>query len=298
MRVAVVLNPEAHAGRAGQAQATLEAALPSRGVDAAVRRTEGAGHAAAIVQSLPDDFDAVVSAGGDGTLFEVVNGLMARPAERRPPLAILPMGTGNAFARDLGLEPGAVDAALDALVAGHTRLVDVAEVRHPGGGFHYLNILGVGFVTRAARAATALKGLGRGAYTLGALAALLRIPSLPLELELDGARLPVQESFFVEVANSRYTGTRFLMAPDARIDDGLLDVVLVGRLPRRRALRLFPAIYDGRHVAAREVSVFQARTVRLCAPVGLECLVDGEFRGRTPLEITCRPGQLRMFAVR
>jgi YegS/Rv2252/BmrU family lipid kinase len=293
----ILLNPQAHSGRAGQRRAEIEAALSQRGLEATIVMTDAPGQARALVEELPPGaHQAVVAAGGDGTLFEVVNGLMARPPEQREALGLLPMGTGNAFARDLGLAPGAVEDALDLLAAGHTAPADVVEAECDGDRFHFINMLGLGLVTEAARTGVRLKWLGRGAYTAGALFSLLAMPALALELELDDERLALQDGLFLQIANSRYTGTHFKMAPDAEIDDGLLDVVLVRHLPRHRALRLFPAIYDWQHTHAREVSVHRVRRISVLGPAGLGCAVDGEFRGTTPLTVTCLPGAIRLFS--
>ncbi len=296
MKLLALLNPQAHGGRAGEQQGLLQQKLRDHGLDARVELTTGPGAARERVAALePGRFDVIVAAGGDGTLFEVVNGLMCRPPAQRESLAVLPMGTGNAFARDLGLAPGAIDQAIGLISAGKARPVDVAEVQTPAEHFHFINILGLGLVTEAARTAARFKRLGRGAYTLGALGALVRLPVAPLRLELDGEKRPVQDTLFIQVANSRYTGTHFLMAPDADMTDGLLDVVVVAKLSRSRALRLFPDIYDGRHIEAREVTVHRAAEIRILEPPGLGCAVDGEFRGETPLTIRCCPGALNVF---
>jgi diacylglycerol kinase (ATP) len=163
-------------------------------------------------------------------------------------------------------------------------------------------MLGLGFVEDAAQQAKKLKWLGRSAYTLGALIRLLRMPSYDLDVRLDGTPLPGgnqgsegQSLFFLEVANSRFTGTRFLMAPDARLDDGLFDVVVVRSLSMLRALRLFPTIYDGSHLAEPEVEVHRAHEVEISArsPIG-GLIVDGEFYGALPIAIRCRPAALQV----
>ena len=296
MRHLVILNPAAHGGRTGALQSELAAAFAAKGLSATFESTHAPGASTGRLAALPPgEFDVVVSAGGDGTLFEVVNGLMALPEEQRPALGVLPLGTGNAFARDLGLEPGDWRGALERLAGGTRCRVDVGEVDGSGDRFWFINMLGLGFVEAAAQQARRLKWLGRSAYTLGALVRLLGMPSYDLHVRLDGAPLTVpgaagetQPLFFLEVANSRFTGTRFLMAPDARVDDGLFDVVLVRRLSMARALRLFPTIYDGRHVAEPEVEVYRAKTVEISAdaPVG-GLIVDGEFHGKPPGSIRC-----------
>jgi YegS/Rv2252/BmrU family lipid kinase len=300
VRHLVVLNPAAHGGRTGALQAELAAAFAAKGLSATFEATRAPGESTGRLARLePGAFDVVVAAGGDGTLFEVVNGLMALPADQRPALGILPLGTGNAFARDLGLAPGDWRGALEALASGQRCRVDVGEVNSDGDTFWFINMLGLGFVEDAARQAKKLKWLGRSAYTLGALVRLLAMPSYQLTVTLDGKPLSGERSkgeasreslFFLEVANSRFTGTRFLMAPNAQIDDGLFDVVIVRSLSLLRAFRLFPTIYDGRHLAEPEVEVHRARTVEISAkePIG-GLIVDGEFHGAPPLVIQCLP---------
>jgi diacylglycerol kinase (ATP) len=116
-----------------------------------------------------------------------------------------------------------------------------------------------------------------------------------MRVVVDG-RAREEELLMIEVSNSRYTGTNFLMAPSARLDDGLLDVTLVRALPRRRLLRLFPSIYDGSHVGVEEVTVLQGREIHLSAEHGLALVVDGELRGRTPVAIECLPAALGLLS--
>jgi diacylglycerol kinase family enzyme len=116
-----------------------------------------------------------------------------------------------------------------------------------------------------------------------------------LRIEIDG-RLTEQENVLVEISNTRYTGTSFLIAPSAQMDDGLLDATLLRNLPRLRLLRLFPSIYSGRHVDFEEVTVIQGKRIRILAPQGYPMVADGEFRGQTPVEISCLHRDLAIFS--
>ncbi len=257
--------------------------------------TRSCGHAKQLVADTDlTEFDGVVAAGGDGTVFEVLNGLYEHEPVQRVPLGLIPMGTGNAFARELDLFPPDWIKAIDILAAGRTRLVDVGFVSCSDDQFYFLNIIGMGFVVDAGLAARKLKFVGNAAYTLGTLWRTLKLNSYPLEIELDGEMLE-QQNVFVEISNSRYTGTTFLMAPDARIDDGLLDVILLRKLSRWRLLRLFPTIYQGRHIGFDEVETRQVRRLRIHSPAGMMMAPDGEFRGRTPVDIQCLHQDLALF---
>lgn len=285
MHLLIMGNVAAMDGRAGGRLSSIKSRLAQLNLTAEWRFHDSPADAREWLACAPlREFDAVVSAGGDGTLFHVVNGLWLNPARR--PLGILPLGTGNAFARDLGLGPGDWQAGLKLIARGKPRLVDVGELRCGAQRWVFLNIAGLGFVVTAGRAAARLKWLGRSAYALGTLLSLARLRPLTLELDMDG-RHQTRDAIFLEVSNSRYTGTRFLIAPDARIDDGLLDVTLPGRMSRLRLLRLFPSIYSGRHVEFDEVESCQVEKLEIYAPEGLSWIVDGEEIGRTPSSIRC-----------
>ena len=290
----VLLNPRAGGGRAGGLLSDITASFEAQGFQ--VHLTSAPGAATDLARRLGEGgASRVVAGGGDGTLHEVVNGLMQCPPGLRPALGVVPLGTGNAFARELGLLPGQWREALGIIAAGHQRPVDVGHVRGEDSSFYFLNILGAGFVAQAARAAQRCKWLGQGAYTLGTLAAVVAMRSQRMRVVVDG-RAREEELLMIEISNSRYTGTNFLMAPSARLDDGLLDVTLVRALPRRRLLRLFPSIYEGSHVGVEEVTVLQGREIHLSAEPGQALVVDGELRGRTPVAIECLPAALGLLS--
>lgn len=294
MKLLLVFNPHAAAGRARRLLPQVSDRL-SAFAKVELLETTGAGDATRRVQQADlSAFDAVVAAGGDGTLFEVLNGLYGHVSADRVPLGLVPVGTGNAFARELGLEPGDWEKGVGIIAAGRTRRVDVGRVEGPDGTYHFLNIVGAGLPVDAMQTAEKLKVFGRSAYSLATLWRALQLKSYPLRLSLDGEKVEM-ESMFVEISNTRYTGTSFLIAPDARLDDGLFDITLVRRLPRLRLLRLFPTIYSGRHVEYPEVITRRARMIRIEGPEGMILAPDGEFCGTSPATISCLPGDLEIF---
>jgi diacylglycerol kinase (ATP) len=210
-------------------------------------------------------------------------------------MGLLPIGTGNAFARELGLQPGAWSEAIDLLQRRQTRQIDVAQVISADRSYYFLNIVGFGFFVEAGLAAQKLKFLGNIAYTLATLWKVLRLKSFPLEMEIDGKPLR-QDNILVAVSNSRYTGTHFLIAPDAETDDGLLDVTILKKLPRARLLKLFPSIYTGKHVQYDEISTHKAARISIQSPASMLLGPDGEFHGHTPAEITCLHRDLTIFS--
>ncbi|MBT8069579.1 MAG: diacylglycerol kinase family lipid kinase [Gammaproteobacteria bacterium] len=295
MKLLIIFNPKAAYGRSVKKLEHIKSRFAGLGIDAKFLPTGHPGHGKELVAGMDlAAFDGLVAAGGDGTLFEVLNGLYSHPKADRIPVGLIPIGTGNAFARELDLEPDAWQEAVDLLHRGQTRLIDVVEVKAADLGFYYLNTLHMGFSVTAGLVAQKLKFFGRAAYTMATLWQVLNKRSYPLVMEIDGAVVR-SDNVFVTISNSRYTGTHFLIAPGASIDDGLLDVTLLQDLSRRRLLRLFPTIYSGRHVGFEEVSVQQAKHIRILSPPGMLLGPDGEFAGKSPVDISCLQRDLAIF---
>jgi diacylglycerol kinase (ATP) len=140
-----------------------------------------------------------------------------------------------------------------------------------------------------------LKWFGQTAYTLATLWQVLKLKSYPLVLEINDEVI-TSNNVFITISNSRYTGTNFLIAPTAEIDDGLMDVTILENLSRGRLLRLFPTIYDGRHVDYDEVSTYKAATIKIISPESMLLGPDGEFFGSSPAEISCLHRDLTIFS--
>ncbi len=295
MKLLIVFNPNAAHGRAVRKLTAITAKFESLGIHTEYRPTTHPGHGTDLVACADlSGFDGLVAAGGDGTLFEVLNGLYRHPKSARIPLGLLPIGTGNAFARDLGLKPAAWSDAIDLLQRQRTRDVDVGFVKSADKTFYFLNIVGMGFTVDAGKTAQKLKFFGNTAYTLATLWQVLKLKSYPLVANLDGREL-CSDNIFITISNTRFTGTHFLIAPDASIDDGLLDVTILENLPRHRLLKLFPTIYDGRHVQYKEISTHKVATVNIRSPEAMLLGPDGELIGRSPAEITCLHKDLTIF---
>ena len=294
MRLLLVYNPHAGHRHAAALYPEAVALFREKGLTVEPVLTEGPGHAGRIVRDADfGSYDGVVAAGGDGTLYEVVNGYYANPARGRIPVGLLPMGTGNAFARDLKIDAGHWREAVEIIASGKRRRVDVGRFRTGGIDYYFLNILGLGFVADVTNTADRLKVFGNVAYTLGVLVQTLFLHSYPVRVEADG-RVIEKENLFAEISNTRYT-SNFLMAPKARIDDGLLDVTLLGRMSRRRLLKCFPLIFTGRHVSLPEVEQFQAQRVRITTTAPKLLTPDGELGGVTPVEVECLKQDIEVF---
>lgn len=294
MHLAIILNPTAAHERAGRLLPAIEQFFRERQVKTDILLTTHRGHGVNLVKQLPfENYDGVLAAGGDGTLFEVVNGYFQNPALHRIPLGILPIGTGNAFIRDM--EPAVTDwqAAAAVICQNRTRMVDVGRFTTEGQTYHYLNILGLGFVADVGLTAHKLKLVGNLSYTLGVIWRTLFLNTFQATIALDGKNFE-KEVIFIEISNSRWT-SNFLMAPKARIDDGLLDVTLVRQLSRARLLQCFPKIFAGDHIFMPEVEQYQVRRIAIQTKEPKILTPDGELLGSTPIVVECLPQALEVY---
>lgn len=294
MKALLVYNPWASHKRAEKLRPQVESYLEEKGIEFDLCLTESPGHATEITREADfDDYDGLIVAGGDGTLFEVVNGYFRNPSSKRIPLGILPTGTGNAVVRDLDLDTSRWKEAVDVIVKNSPKKVDVGFFHTQGQDYYFLNIMGVGFVADVTKTAYRLKALGNLSYTLGVLYQTVFLRGYPLEIEIDGEKIK-QGNIFVEVSNTRYT-SNFLMAPHAKIDDGLLDVTLLRKINRRRLLKCFPMIFTGEHINLPEVEQIQAKKIRIVTENPKVLTPDGELIGTTPVMVECLKQALDVF---
>ena len=294
MRLLLVYNPCAGHGKSGRRLPEIEGLCRQLDLEADIRITEQPGHATEIIKTEElASFDGVVAAGGDGTVFEAVNGIFRNPAGPAVPLGVLPVGTGNSFSRDLNLQTGRINEALRSIAGRNTRKVDVGHCLAGEHALHFLNILGVGFVSDVTATAAGLKSLGNVAYTIGVVYRTAFLDTFRLRLDLDG-EIVERDAVFLEISNSRYTAD-FLMAPEALIDDGLLDITVLGKITRRRLLRLFPTVFRGEHVRYDEVETFRARRIGVVTEQAKILSPDGELIGTTPAEVSCLHQALDVF---
>lgn len=236
-------------------------------------------------------YDAVVAMGGDGTNFHMLNGLLAAHAPLSlPPLGILPVGSGNSFARDLGIHT--LEQGIQALVDFHPRPVDVISFSNRKKKFFFANLMGLGFVTDVARTAEKFKYFNDFSYIIGVIFRTLNLNFHYMALEIDGI-LHSGLNCFVEFCNSQYTGGSMLMAPGARIDDGLMDIVIAAPLSRQRLLAALPKIYKGTHIHMPEITCIQAKKAIIITQPCKTLLPDGEILGTTPAIVEVIPKLVR-----
>jgi diacylglycerol kinase (ATP) len=292
--IVVVLNPVAGRDTGRRERPRLEAALQracERFPDDAtweIRETSSPGSGTDIARRAAEEGASIVAAaGGDGTLCEVVNGIVGTRAR----LGLLPLGTGNDFARSLGLA-GDIDLAARTLIEGEAAPVDLGKIEDRW----FINIAGCGFDAVVARRVN--RGFrwlrGTAAYVAAVLQSLATYKPAEMRLNIDGEKSSVR-AMLCCLANTESYGGGMRIAPAAKIDDGLLDVCILEKAGTIEFLRAFPRVFAGTHVDHPKFRTCLARRVEIDADQPLPILVDGDVTHSTPAKIRVVPGAIEVM---
>ena len=267
-KILVILNPAARSERAGGTWEKIQK-LP----EAVVQTTSAPGDARSMAAwAVGEGFDTVVAAGGDGTINEVVNGLVGSDVA----LGILPVGTMNVFAAELGL-PNNLEKAWEIIQAGHTRRIDLVRANDQ----YFVQLAGVGLDAQVVQATSRSfkKNFGPLSYLISAAQIAARTPP-KLIIEHDGER---REGSFVLIGNGRYYGGPVAFFKDARIDDGKLDVLIFKNLGYLDIARYLGMILMGMHTDLEDVNYFQTKRVSVSSEEEVPVEVDGEVVTKLPV---------------
>jgi diacylglycerol kinase (ATP) len=286
-----IVNPAAGKGMAMPVWRRARAEIPSlQGWDSVL--TECVGHARELASSASTrGYERVVAIGGDGTVYEVANGLACTETT----LGIIPVGTGNDTALNLGV-PFDPLAAADLAARGTARPIDLGQVRTARGISYFVNVAGFGFDAevswRVSRMPLRKLLGGTTPYVAGVLETLLQYRAPRMRIVVDG-HLIERRVFLVAVANNPSYGGGMRIAPNAQCDDGLFDLCVVNDLSRLAVLRLVPRLYSGGHVGHPAVELFRCCEVSADADRRVRCQADGESVGDVPARFEIVPGALR-----
>jgi diacylglycerol kinase (ATP) len=284
-RILIVANPTAGQGRGDEDLQVVESALRAAGVSASVHRTTGPGNAQDVASTAePEGFGLVVALGGDGTLHEVLNGLCSGAVGERPSpaLGLVPVGTGNDYARMLGVPGCDPRQAAEVLLRGATRRVDLGGLTGlagPSGPREeewFCNNVGIGFLGVANAAHETHRWLpGRLSYSLGGFIEFVRFKTEVVHLEVDEHRLS-PHVFGLQLSIGRYCGGGINLAPDASLADGRLQVCVIHARNKLSTFLLWPRMAAGEKLS--NVSILAGERVRVEGKPGFVLHADGEVR--------------------
>lgn len=300
--VAFLVNPASGNGSTGRRWPELAHRAAEAGLVGEALLSERPGQLAELVErAVADGASLLVAVGGDGTVNEVVNGLMRLREQGRelPELALLPRGTGTDFARTFRI-PTSLDAAVAVAARGTARVIDAGRADYRAwDGSHavswFANIASAGMSGAVAqRANTTSKAMGgKASFLWATLAVFARWKPSVVDVEVDGQRRS-RLMYDVVVANCRFLAGGMHMAPQAEPDDGLFDVLLLGDITRTDLTLTLPKVYRGTHLPHPKVEVLRGRAVTVESDPPLPIELDGEQPGTTPVRFEVVPGALRL----
>jgi diacylglycerol kinase (ATP) len=293
-----IVNPAAGGGRSRKLLGPALERLKAGGIEVTLAETRVPGEATEIARSAYGrGVRNFIAVGGDGTSYEIVNGLYPQAlGGERPTLGFLPLGTGNSFLRDFSHQ--GVEYAIESLLAQRSRACDVMRLRHRTGVIHYINLLSMGFsadvATLRARRFSAWGELGYQASIFLTLARFKRRP-FPLRVESVDA-FDDRSCLFLTFNNSKYTGGTMMIAPNAEIDDGLVEYVRWGPIGRVGLIRNLPGLYDGTHIKHPLAERKAARRIEFNLDAPVDVMVDGEVLTLHCEELDVVPSALNVVA--
>jgi diacylglycerol kinase (ATP) len=293
-----IVNPAAGGGRSRKLLGPALDRLRAGGLEVKVAATRAPGQATEIAREAYErGVRNFIAVGGDGTSYEVVNGLypLALTGER-PTLGFLPLGTGNSFLRDFS--DRGVEHAIESLLAGRSRACDVMRLRHRTGVIHYINLLSMGFsadvATLRARRFSAWGELG---YVTSIFLTLAKFNRRPFPVRVEGdAAFDDRRCLFLTFNNSKFTGGTMMIAPQAEVNDGLVEYVRWGPIGRLGLIRNLPGLYDGTHIKHPLAERKAARRVEFNLDAPVDVMVDGEVLTLHCEELEVLPGALNVVA--
>lgn len=290
MKTCVIVNP--NAGSGGEIEALQERLERLPGTEVRLTGNEGDARRLA-AEALESGAGLIVAAGGDGTLNEVVNGMAAGFGRAR--LGLLPLGTGNDFARSINV-PADLEGSLAVLAAGRVQALDVALARFPGQERYFINMSAGGFSSMVSEKADLAKDRwGPLAYMRAALGTLPDLQGFKSVFIVNGVERLEMETYNVIISNGRFVAAGIPVAPHSRLDDGLLDVMVVPNVTGGQLAVLVPQVLLGRHLDSDLLHFRKATRLEIISDPAMSFNVDGEVIGECPVTFEVLPRTLEVI---
>jgi diacylglycerol kinase (ATP) len=284
-RYFAIWNPAAGSGRSRRLAPIALDLIRREGVEWELALTTRPGEAVELARkAYQQGFRRFLAIGGDGTAYEIVNGLFPEALSgERPTLALFPVGTGNSFLRDFSTR--GVEHTIEALRSGQRRACDVIRLSHTEGEIYYLNLASIGFPAEVCEVTNRrFKGWGELGYLLGVITRLIDFEHVPFPHRVNGSgdwdRRPC---LFLSFSNSKFTGGKMMIAPKADATDGRIEYVRWSPVSRFGLIRMLPRLFTGTHIEDPRASRAAAQKIELALDGPVNVLVDGEV-----LRLNCR----------
>lgn len=258
-----------------------------------ILKTEYAGHGKDYAYEVDfTNYDGFCAIGGDGTMHEIINGMLNRPDKRQLPIGLVTGGTGNSFMHDLDcLEP---ENAAKRILTGRERPIDIAKVDANGDTLYAFNIVGWGMPTDINILAEKMRWLGEQRYNVASILEVLKGKRRLAKLIIDGNTV-VGDYGFILGCNTIHTGKGMMMAPLAQLNDGLIDLIIARKAGRLKLLSLFPKLFKGAHVGDPLVDYHQVKEFSIVPKEDNILNIDGEMLGSTPINVKIKKGLINVL---
>ena len=293
-----IVNPAAGGGRSRNLLPSALDRLRAGGINVHVADTQCAGDATRIArEAYGRGIRQFISVGGDGTSYEIVNGLFPEAsAAERPTLAFLPLGTGNSFLRDFS--DRGVEYAIESLIAKRRSSCDSPRLRHRSGVIQYINLLSIGFTADVATLrARRFSSWGELGYFISIFLTLARFNRRPFPVRMEGEHeFDRRPCLFLTFNNSKFTGGTMMIAPKAEVNSGLIEYVRWGPIGRVGLILNLPGLYDGTHIDHPLAERRAVRRIEFDLPAPVDVMVDGEVLTLHCEELDVLPGALNVVA--
>ena len=252
-------------------------------IEFTLNKTEYAGHAVDLVKKADlKQYDSVCAMGGDGTLFEVLNGMLARGENERIPISIIPNGTGNSFMKTIGMEN--VDDAIGKISKNEPKKLDMMRAVCGENIYYSLNLIGWGMATDISVLAEKLRVFGGQRYNIASIFEIIKNKRRDSKLIVDGKERDSSFSFII-ACNTKYVGKNMKMAPKAKIDDGEIDLIIVKKTSSFTLFSVFPKLFDGSHIDHNACEYVHCKSFSIQPKEHGSLNIDGEIIGSTPVSV-------------
>ena len=279
----IIVNPFSGKKKGLNILKNIESILDTKGFSYDTHITKNSGDASSLTQTLNiSKYDGIIMIGGDGTFHEIVNGMMTRKDNTQIPIGIIPGGTGNSFLLDLNITDPIL--ALDRIIMHKTKKIDILRIKYNQKIKYSTNLVGWGMITDVGLTSEKFRLFGYSRYTIAVVIEIFFKKTRYATLKVDD-NIIEGEFMFAIACNSKNVGKGMLMAPNAKLDDGLIDVIIVeGNISRFRLLNVLPKLFNGTHINEPEVKYIKCKEFNLISDNNDQLNIDGEMIGESPFE--------------
>ncbi|MGB3368145.1 MAG: diacylglycerol kinase family protein [Acidaminobacteraceae bacterium] len=289
-KVLIIINPAAGKGQSKNYIATIKARFESANIDYQIKISNRVGNVTELAKNgVKDGFNEIVAVGGDGTVIEVLNGIVGTDTK----LGIIPAGTGNDFVRSIGIERDFI-VALNVVIDGKYNLIDVGEVNNR----YFLNVVSFGIDSEVVKIMEKIKTVvtGSAAYYVASIKAISTYKAVKMSITIDGKEYN-RRAYLVAIGNGKYFGGGMKITPDAKVNSGDFEICIINHISRIGLMRLLAKANTGNHVSEKGVEIFKGKEITIRAITDhLSVNADGNLIGPAPAKISIFKNKLKVVS--